>query len=592
MEAPSGAAGRVPGAAMPLIPNRWTGPHVLEDVTDPDWCTEGVGTISILVGYHDDPGTGESFVIEQRRSLANHAGRVLREDVERWVYEMAGAAPTEYHRETWGSVYLPRSNPGRAFILLEVERCKFYPWTGFSSGQNLSRKRELAGWVVYDRKPSPAPLTADQVARLEERGYWPGGVGGLPLHRVIDSGRLWSDAVREAQVVETAEAPQVSIWVDPVWTEVEIVYSEPDKWTSYVIRKDHLRNGATELQGPNVIRREGYSYRLPVPIMPPVVRASAAGASGVRLEVEGGGAVITGSWGGDTTVPPDRYVVERRVVSEPEVDGGTDPWGVWDTDPAGEVEGGRLLFDVVDTTDLQGMSADPTPAPEDYADDEPGDITEPEVEDWEVVAELPNAGAWTEVGHAETTDGDVVALGEYEYRAMALIGDESSAPGPVDGVKTTGGTRAAGFLARTRRAADGSVEVDIVSPEGVLEEGYGETVVLELPVDLQELVDMTADEPYAELEELAVELATRLATRDQGEKTRATVEVGLPLLVLERGQEIVVGSVSWRTIGNGLQIESESTGEAWILDGFRLGASRSASGELQGVGTTLELVQP
>ncbi len=581
---------------MSLIANRWTGPHVLEDMSGPDVLCEGIGSITIEAGFYDDPATGESWLIEQTRTVTSHAGRVLRRDIERWVYEVAGGPPLEHHRETWGCVYLPRVNPGRAYFKLEEETTRFYPWTGFARGANLSRKRELSGYVIYDLKPAPAILTAEAISRLEERGYSAEAVAGMPLHRVIDSARMWSEAIDGGEVVDDSATPQLAMWVSPVETEVDLVYTEPDKWTTYTIRKSHIRPGPPDVDGPRFQRVESWQYTLPVPIDPPVVEATAQTAD-IRVEVRGGGATITSTIGDDVRVPPERYRVQRRATSGPDRDPSDDPFGMYDTDPAGWwPDTSERLWQDTSVEDISGNPTDPLPAQTAYT--EPGDVTEPEpmVEDWAEVAELVNLGEWWQEGYATWVDTDVISGTSYEYRAVAMIGEDSSAPGPVARVDFHGTTSGAGFTSRVRRAEDGSVEVDVLAPEdtGLLPLEYGETLVFDpVPVDLVDLVDMTDPDGdyYEDLVDTLEELAQAVVARDRKEGLQARLELGFPLLVLERGQEIVVGAVEWLTTGNSLQIGSETVPDAWVLDGFRLALSRGSDGQLSDVDMTLDLVE-
>lgn len=582
---------------MSLIATRWTGPHVLEDVSDPDVLTEGVGSLTILAGFYDDPATGQSWLIEQTRTVTNHAGTIIRRDIERYVYEVAGGPPLEYHRETWGAVYLPRVNPGRGFFKLEEERTRFYPWTGFAAGANLSRKRELAGYVIYDMKPAPAALTADAIDRLEERGYSAEAVAGMPLHRVIDSGRLWRDAYLGSEVVDDEDTPQIAIWVDPVETEIDLVYTEPDKYTIYTVTKSCLRPGETSVDGPRFQRKESWQYTIPVPIDPPVVVATGQ-AESIRVHVRGGGATISSTIGDDVRVPPERYRLQRRLTSGTDRDPGEDPFGMYDTDPATFMPptGGALWQDT-GVGDFSGTPADPLPAQTSYT--EPGDVTEPTplVEDWSEVADLVNLGQWWQEGYADWVDTDVVNGSTYEYRAVAMIGEDSSPPGPSDTVTYGGTTGAAGYVTRVRRAEDGSVEVDVLAPEdtALLPLEYGETLVFDpVPIDLKDLVDMTADDGayYDDLIDTLGELATAVIARDRREGLQARLELGFPLLVLERGQEIALDAVEWTTTGNGLQITSETVPDAWILDGFRLAVGRGSDGKLSNVDMSLDLVEP
>jgi hypothetical protein len=270
---------------------------------------------------------------------------------------------------------------------------------------------------------------------------------------------------------------------------------------------------------------------------------------------------------------------------------------MYDTDPAGWwPDTSERLWQDTSVEDISGNPTDPLPAQTAYT--EPGDVTEPEpmVEDWAEVAELVNLGEWWQEGYATWVDTDVISGTSYEYRAVAMIGEDSSAPGPVARVDFHGTTSGAGFTSRVRRAEDGSVEVDVLAPEdtGLLPLEYGETLVFDpVPVDLVDLVDMTDPDGdyYEDLVDTLEELAQAVVARDRKEGLQARLELGFPLLVLERGQEIVVGAVEWLTTGNSLQIGSETVPDAWVLDGFRLALSRGSDGQLSDVDMTLDLVE-
>lgn len=588
---------------MPLAISRWT-EQVLGDAPEPAAWTEGMASITVRVGWHDDPtGQVEPIIVEQERTVRNQFGTIIRRDLESWEHDVAGGPPRYYHRLTWAEVYLPgrsRPNGPRGLHLVEEQEDRYYPWTALASGPGgeLTRMRVVKGYVVYTLRQEPTAVTPEIAERATVRGYVP-GVGALNV--VMDSGRMLLEAINGGGVVEAANAPQTTVWTDPVLTEWDITFAEPDKITTYTTTKNHLRAGDCQMSGPTMQRRDSWQYRLGVEIEPPTVQATSVGSSGVRVVVRGGGASVPTTPGETMRVPPERYRVERRTVLEPEGSASSDPFGLFDSDPP-VVPGRSGVFEDTAVEDLLGNSADPLPPQETY--EEPGDPSEPVVEDWQALAELPNASAWDDPGEARTVDADVAAAGEYQYRAVAIIGDEESAPSQVDSVTQAASASQRGITARVRRAADQSVEADVLAPDdpGLLALEYGETYICDLPVDLSWLVDdltwgVEDGEWPGERAELAAaglveEMARRLFARSREPKLSARVTLTMPLLGLERGQQVALDAITWQTFGNGLVISSETVPDTWLLDGFALGVSRGADGKLELRQATLTLAEP
>lgn len=593
---------------MALIPTR-TVKQVISTGVEPDaWC-EGLDTIVIEAGYHSLPD-GNEVLIEQTRSVLNQYGTVMRRDVERWVYEVAGAPPLEYSRDTFASVFLPGMGGAyqfRPLRLVETERIRFFPWNTFTDGVNLSFHRVIAGYVIYDQKPAPANVSSETLAKLVAQGRNP---QAGELRRILDSGRLWSEAIRGAEVIETSTARQETVWVDPVVTEVELVFEEADKWSVYRVTKSHIHPGDCQVEGPDLQRKESFAYCLPVPLTAPRVEARSLDA-GVRVKVTGGEVQVPCTWAEPVTVYPDRYRVERLTVSEPDRDPDDDPFGRYDTSPADASSSRSDLVEEVDATDLSGRPvASSLPGQEVYT--EPGDTSEPPVEYWQVVAEVDRETDPPEAAAATLVDQDVQSGAVYRYRAVALLHADESPPSAEVEVTYGGATSAGSALrVRSRRAADGTLELDCIAPDdpALLAEEYGECLIFDLPVDLRTLAeepcygceqDVTEDGAYETAgEALAEDLARQVMARDRQAGLTVTVELGLPLIVLERGQEISLGAsgrpgtLGWDTVGNGLVISEEvERDRRWILDGFKLGASRNRSGRLEGLTTTLTLVEP
>jgi hypothetical protein len=555
---------------MALVPNKYT-EQTLDEYDAPDEFSEAIGSVTVKCGWYESPAMREPILLEKTTIVRNAHGHENRRDEETWLYNRAGAPPMEYKRETYGRVYLPgRSGVtfGSSAVHLETVREEFHPWSLFQPGSaNLSRRRTTEGWVVYDLRAVDKELTTEEKAELELRGRLAVGPGDV----IVDSARPWSEAYKFGEIVRSADAPQRAIWRQPFESETELVFEEPDKFAVFSVRKNHLRDGPAEVRGPTYQRKEDFRYRLPVPILPPELEATEAAGEGIRLEVRGGGADV-----GDF-VAPERYRIERRTVSEPARSTNADPWELYETPPAA----GTKAIGIVETdaTDYAGAASSSTPA--DTGHTEPGDTSEPDPEAWSVLAELDNAADPADEGYATTLDADVVNAAVYVYRAVAIIGDEESAPSSPARITYGGTTNSSAIRIRSRTPGDGSLEVDALAPADTeLPIDYGELEVFDVPY----LVDDLADG-----EELAEELARRqfAETRDAGlELELVTTE---PLFVLERGQLVQTPAVEFSTTGNGLVLTSETEERAWRLDGFRLHFRRNEKS--LDAGSTLYLVE-
>lgn len=583
---------------MSLVPNRTTREVLDQFEVDSANFVEGIGSITVETGWHDDPAGSDPIIIEQKRIVRNSSGRILRQDEEQWIYEVHGAPPMEYTRNTYGRVYLPEINTGRNYMLLETEHTNYYPWTAFMPGSaNLSRKRTISGYVIYDIKPQSAALSAEARAKLVERGINPDG----PANLIVDSARTWQEAGHNTEVVESDSAPQTAVWVDPVETEMDLVFAEVDKWTSYTVRQNHLKPGDVTVSEPRHQRKESWTYRLTVPVDPPDITAQMVGNE-VQIEVTGGGATITYSTGEEYTIHPDRYRVLRRISSEPARAASGDPWDAWETDPA--ASNASTLWSDDSVTDLSGAPADPLPSQTAYT--EPGDASEPTVEGWVVIATVDNDAERSQPGHAAVTDDDVVQNGVYEYRATAIIGQDESVPSSLVTVTYTGTTTSSMMRVRSRTAEDGSTEIDVLAPDDVNLPSldYGETVLFTVPAAVYDpaVYDAAGNtEPGDEYEEadytdpdtLGGDIGRRQFARNRQSRLKPDVELTCAIAVLERGQRVKLPETAWKIMGNDLQLNSSVDDEWWLLDSFRLDAKRSSpTGELDTTRARIGLIEP
>lgn len=554
---------------MSINPTRWT-EETISNLSTADDFTEALDNLTIKAGWYDDRASGDSLLVEEETIGLNQYGQVVKLDVKHYEYDLPGTPPISYTRDTFARPYLPGVNPGRRVMLVESERAEYHPWTMFQQGSpNLSRKRLLAGYVIYDMTLRGDALTEEQRAELEEKGINPDGNARI----IVDSARLWSEANHNAQIVESATAPQVSKWIEPVESEFEIVFEEADKYTIYSYRKNHLRPQDMTVTGPTHQRKPSYTYRLPVAIEPPEIEATATLDQGIRLEVRGGGADVKFSG----RVQPSKYRILRKTISSPAPEDNPDPFEIYDTPPAATTRA-RLWTDT-DVTDLAGAPASAVPDQTTYT--EPGDVDPPAGDDWIVVAEIDNEQPAEPVGFAHTFDPDVINSAVYEYVATAIIGSDESAPSSPVRIAYGGPTKHSRISVHVARVeTDGQkdgIEIDILAPNPEL---YGETVEFEIPVELY----------LEDAEEFGREIGTRNFIEDVDAGLQVDVELNVPLAILERGQRITTPAIEWKTVGNGLVITSETETRDWILDGFRIVARRTGS-DLTIEGTTLYLTE-
>lgn len=568
---------------MPLVPNRWT-EDVISAFDAPDDLCEGTSSLKVRLGFYDAPGQ-ETFLVDEERTWLNHAGRVLRRETIAWEYEIAGAPPTRYTRELYADVYLPKVSGRGTPKLVEREITTYYPWTNWDRKGGLSSIKKLSGYVLYDRKPTDAARTADEEASLADKGHSTTGSGRL----IVSSARLWREALHEGRIVESADTPQEARWIEPVETEAEVVVDQANAYLVYHWRQNHIRGGDVEIDGPDQREKPSYTYRLPVAIEPPEVSAGSSGDDGLRIEITGGGATVN-----SIRVHPERYRLERRTISEPAATQADDPYALWDTDPATPPSAARIWTDTAVTNIAGTPQTTSQPAQTSYT--EPGDTAEEDDDGWVVVAEPDNAAPDGDEGYATVTDGEVVPSGVYEYRAVAVIGQDESPPSTPDRATYSGADRSSSIRVRVREVTagdrEGETEVDVLAPDpataldpdalGDWSEEYGEVVEIEVPTDLEgdDLVD------------LAEEIGTRWFEETRTAKTAVEIVLARPVLGLDRGMLLATPATEWTTTGNGLRITSELAAHDWVVDGWSITFRRGDSGDLEPVRTVVKALEP
>jgi hypothetical protein len=270
--------------------------------------------------------------------------------------------------------------------------------------------------------------------------------------------------------------------------------------------------------------------------------------------------------------------VQRITDSEP-VTESSDPLDSWEDDPVEPPATSRLIR-------TAGVTGDPLPPPGGHV--EPGDPSEAEAEAWAVVAEVDNATpvGSAQPGRAVVLDADVITEGVYRYRAVALIGADSSPPSNVERVERTGGQATRSGIRTARRVTPDHIEIE-ASVAGRSE--IGVTIELDIPAAGYEvLVPGGADGDWAA--ELTREVAIRQVANAQ-QRSRVTAVVGVPLQGLDYGQRVRLEACDWQTTGGGATIHNQVDYAAvYSVAEWTLSARRTEDGGLQGAGiTTVEL---
>jgi hypothetical protein len=540
---------------MALNANTWT-PAVFEAGPDQGEWTEGLGTVSVYTGYYRNPArVDEEIRITRLKVITNQQDQVIREEDERWQYQVPGSPPLRYDRTIRARVYLP--GLGRALHTVEDETHYFWAFSPLDPGANLGRTRVVNAYVVYDIPQDPTKAaTEDGKKKAEEAGMKPGTL----QDRIVASGKLWSEAnLTNAIVTETGHA-QATKWIEGVVVEQDEVEEEFDKWTIWKTEKQALRAGGIKVTGPEYIKKESYEYKLPVPLEPPKISASAA-TTGVTVEIEGGGANINNSYFGNAGryhVPPKKYHVYRRVEAEPTRDADANLYGWWDTPPS--APSSRLYLEDTAVTELDGSPTTPPnsalPVASSYTEPhDPSPEDQPPDASFRRVATVDNRNGRQDAGAATWQDRDCEDTAEYEYYATAVYASQESTHSNHDTVTFagSGGTR-------SYRMTNNEDTIDAIAADDAAypDEEFGEVLQFDLPV--------AGEESYRE--EVAREVADRqfAANRPPDMKIQATVLE--PLLGLEWGQKIGLPNVSWETVGNGIMMSTRTEADSWMLVGF------------------------
>ncbi|MFH0901725.1 MAG: hypothetical protein V2A73_13940 [Pseudomonadota bacterium] len=412
---------------MSLVANR-TEQRLVSDFPQAGEMCQGFGDMMITTEWFDDPGGRFSLLIKQIKTATDQNGNEMVRETDDWTYEgkIRGQSqfPTLHHKTIHADLYLPGVFRGGSMQLVEEQWTTYRTDIAWCDGPP-SWHRVRSGYVLYDETPTGYTLSGDEVQRLRDQGY---NVYDLTnLHKIPDSARSWTTCLNTRAVVRKEDAPQRAYWLDPWIVEEELVEEDFLRRLTWNMRKDYTQPGPPELTGPREERKTAQlSFQLE--IQPPTIKGEAAADLGNRIEVRGGGCVLetvypfrTKEW-----VGPDSYVIYRKVISEPDPPDTGDMHGIYVIDFDAPMNPGTDPVEDSSVTDFAGVAADALPPQE--PDTEPDGTTPPDLDDWQVVAEVDNLEKDKKVeGRVFWYDLDVGDGGIYEYYALAVIANDASA---------------------------------------------------------------------------------------------------------------------------------------------------------------------
>ena len=584
---------------MALTANR-VETQVLELSQLPDTWGQGIGEPYLEKHYYDHPYPKVSILVKEVKQFSDQVGHVISRVVDTWDYDEVTRAPRSRLTEIWAWVYLPGVSERGHLVKVEEDHTVYLTegwWIGGEQGYVMTR----SGYVVYDLKPEPVPLTAGQLAQVQGKGVdpTPQRYSEATEQRIIpDSGRVWQPAIQGAAIVEKPTAPQIALWRDPFEVEEKHVTEDFQKIVRITIAKNFLEPGpptfdrSEELKDPLLID-------LPLDLAPPTLKASSAGSQGIRIEIKGGG-VDLGSIGAGWAlfiqhVRPETYAVYRKTLVQPGRASAGDRFGIYELDPAYQDPGiGRPVEDSA-VTDYEGAPASPLPSQVAYTESE--DPTPPVADDWTRIAEPENEEKDQRLeGHALVFDTEVEGGGRYEYFAVAVVAGKESPESNHETVDYTGNlTFGAGIRVKVIAEKDGTVEIDVQGPplpgEGI-PDNYGEVQTHVVPAALSQVPEPGWQDGalILDAERLGREIGLRKLTHE-GEQENVKVGLTEILLNLERGQAARIPQLLWDVYANSLHLASRTVPERFMVEGFRFSVSRRGA-ELTVDAGSLELELP
>lgn len=550
---------------MGLIPNvEVTVPY--PEFKAPDGLTEGVGRAEVTLGLYD-PGTGDERELIYRETVVrNGFDTIIYKERQEWDIIRYKSPPRSMVKTIESSAFVPVYNPGRTLKLMQTERQVFWSFTPMADRDNLSFRRTIEAVVVYTRKPS-TDLDAEGKSKLESQGVNPEGPGDLVTRTAL----LWSEANRRGANFEQADANQ-SYRILLVEEEERLVQEVPAGWVESGWKKNTLRPGDIQTYGPEIKRRDGFRFRLPVEVAPPAL-VGRNRATGIRLEARGGGVTYEPLPGYPLTVLPGAYRFYRRLVSESRP-ASSDPYGQYET-PTGATR--KVFAQGLTAVDHEGNSLPAIPPAGSHV--EPHDVSPPATEGWSSIGESDQlAPAGSQKGLGVFFDTDVIAGGVYEYMAVAVAFDEESKPSVSLRMTWAGpsGVRRARIAVKKR---DGATDVDVGMSEDPALPSVGDTLEFDMPAlwdDLDGYPFPLADlgDPYS----FGDALAARFLDKNQNQSDRETISVEGALPAIKRGALLTLPTVEWDASTGGAKYSYGSNERELICRGWKRTWTKNADG--------------
>lgn len=620
-----------------LVPNVFR-TRVLDQFPEPANFTTGIKSITIHQALYQDVNLRRELLVKQEIVSTNAAGWVLSRDVTEWDYDSASKLPMYCHTETWAKVYLPGVNIRSSLLKCEESWTRYWRESFYMS---QSYRTIRSGYVIYDLAP-----TSGDVSAAQDRGYVTSG----NTRRVLDSARDWRSATQQVAIVEKPTANQETVWVGTKTGDQRnggalellehIAHEDCQKIEEWDVRHDCLRAGPPEVSNYRVTLKAPVDVEVPLDMEAPTLTASRV-ATGVRLEVRGGGGTVEKLWPISLVedVAPERYVIYRRTVVAP-ASTTDDSYAAYDTaDPLSPA--GQVTLSLSAAVDFSGDPADPLPGatPMAKGDQE----ADPTADDrWQEIITADNQETVAgQPGRLMAVDGDVASGGQYEYQAVAVWRGSESPPSEVVALIYSG-SRASGLVVWARKPVKGATPassrrpsivgrtnlpplprgedngiIDITDPDSIpagvgaepTDDTIGETIVMEVPAALSgwpdglepttpefgpELtavaIDGTAEsdpdglaaaypQGLTDVTTLVTEIAARVFERHGEDKPPQELSITpvCPIPFLERGQNIAVAAMAATITHAGTRYTITLPARTWRAEGF--GWSISADGD-------------
>jgi len=572
--------------------------------------SEGLERVRTKSWWSGLPG-GKEVLVKREMWVTNQYGVEITHTVEEWEYRTVYSPPDEYIKLTYARLWLPGRSRRTTMGLVDRVRTVFWSSSVYAStsSNELSYRTVREGVVIYrvsSTKKAPTEedieLAKDQGRQLlasmgdeddELGGEPPGGPDPTPEDEEndlqLDSVQTWDQALERSTIIEKENSAVRTMWkqISIEDHRVEETWSHIITWT---VKKDLLRPGKVDVQGPEYESKVAGREEISVPLDPPNIESLFGISDAVRADVKGGGAVwvITFPRFHKIPIQPEKYRLYRRLISRPERTQPDDIYGIYATDPETPI---RLNMRV-DETGVETVAGVPTSSlPASVPDTEPADEdpNPDEIIQWTLIAEALNeeTARWAD-GYASFADRESLETGAtYEYVATCVVGDTESPYSEPKQIEYNGTSSGLTGVRVKIKDGDGFIELDIAAPEDVeaaddLGEhasdlgDYGETLIYDVPLGLDSDRD-DAKDWEEELEEIGKVIGTANLVRDNGVR-KIQILPTIPLLNLRRGMYITIPAVAWTTTGNSLVISSEVVPSLARVDGYSFTFKASDNG--------------